>query len=93
MNNKHKTPLKLLLTFGFALLCALTFAQFRSSSAGPAQVSDGSKVYWSDKDDGRIWRSNLDGSEAETVPGFINRPEALALNILQNEMYFVVDEN
>ena len=92
MNKTRITAHKLLFALGFVLLCALILAQFERSAAGPAEVEAGPKVYWSDKEDGRIWRANLDGSSVERLPGFFSRPEALTISVLQKEMYVVVDE-
>ncbi len=93
MNDRHKTPSKQLFAAAFVLLCALILASFERSSADPAQVDDGLKVYWSDKETGIIWRAYLDGSKVEMAAEFLNRPEGLALNVLRGEMYVVTNEN
>ena len=91
MNDKRKPPQIIFLALALILVCALILAQAGPSAAGPEQIDAGPKVYWSDEENGRIWRANLDGSQKELLSGYLSRPESLALN-QHGQMFLVLDQ-
>ena len=52
----------------------------------------GSHLYWTEPWEGKIERSNLDGSEAETVLGELTRPVGIAVTQDEKEIYWTEPE-
>ena len=60
-----------------------------SGPAGIALDVAGGKMYWTDRDTGKIQRANLDGSNIEDlVTEGLERPEGIALDVAGGKMYW-----
>ena len=54
----------------------------------PIAAATENKIYWADGSDGMIRRSNLDGSEVETVLSNLNGPKHIALDTTNGMIYW-----
>lgn len=65
------------------------FAGLVLTATFAGSVARAEKIYWADRDDSRIQRSNLDGTNVETVlsAGLIF-PRGLALDVVAGKLYF-----
>lgn len=64
------------------------------AGVGLAYDSVNAKIYFSDftnTDDGKIWRMNLDGTNAETLVAGITDPYSVAVNLKGNKIYWADD--
>ncbi len=47
------------------------------------------KVYWTDVDEGRIWRADLDGTDIESMVSGLQRPSDVAIDTTEGRMYWI----
>lgn len=89
--------LTLLLCSLFLILLSGTRLLAQSDSAtgqnaAQPRVSAVNKIYWTDKDDQLIGRSNADGSDFEVLVEDVDNPRGIALNIPGGKMYWADQE-